>query len=274
MYKLVAVDLDGTLLDDNKNIDIDTINSIKEAIDKGTYFVIASGRPVITLKRFYDLIDRDMPVISCNGAVLAYPSRNEIILNEHFKKEDLMFLVKYFNDSNKSFIAWSNNDLYCNKINIYTTSYHDACKHADVKIKVIEDYNDFYKLYINKLIVIDDSDKIQVFLKDVKKDIKDRCNYFTSQSYFLEFVSSGIDKGKALEKLSKYLDIEKEEIIAIGDGHNDLSMIEYAHVGVAMENSSEYVKSKADYISASNNNQGVKKVLDKFILGVKDEKSK
>ena len=267
MYKLVAVDLDGTLLDDNKEIDEDTLTSIRQGTSKGVYFVFSSGRPLITQRRFYDKIKIDMPVIACNGAVIAYPSIDNIIINEHFKKDILIDLVNYFNGNNKSFIAWSNNILYCNKINEYTTSYHDACKHANVKVNLIEDYNHFYNLDVNKLIVIDKSENIQLFLKDVKEDIKDKCSYFTSQSYFLEFVPYGIDKGVALKKLANYLGVKQKEVIAIGDGANDLSMIEYAALGVAMGNASDYVKEKADFITSDNNHQGIKEVLDKFVLG-------
>lgn len=272
MYKLVAVDLDGTLLDDNKEIDDSTINSIKESIKKGTYFVFASGRPIITQMRFYDKIGENMPMISCNGGIIAYPYENKIIKNIHFKKDDLKYLVNYFNKNNKSFIAWEGSTLYANTLNEYTTSYHDACKHANVSVNVIKDYNSFYNLLINKLIVIDESDNIQIFLNDVKKDIKRKCNYFTSQSYFLEFVPSSIDKGKALKNLAKYLGIKRKETVAIGDGYNDLSMIRYAHLGVAVNNASEYVKKKAKYITSDNNHQGVKEVLDKYILGENYEK--
>ena len=274
MYKLIAVDLDGTLLDDNKEISKETIASIKEAANDGLYFVFSSGRPIITQMRFYNRIGINMPMIACNGAVIAYPDYNNIIINEYFNKDILIDLVNYLNNKNKSFIAWSNNGLYCNKVNKYTTSYHDACKHANVEIKVIKDYNKFYDLLINKMIVIDESDNIQIFLKDVKEDIRNKCNYFTSQSYFLEFVPSGIDKGIAIEKLAKYLDIKKEEIIAIGDGFNDLSMFEHAGLKVAMENASEYVKSQSNYITSNNNNNGVKEVIDKFVLGDNNEKRK
>ena len=267
MYKLVAVDLDGTLLDDNKEIDEDTIASIKKAINKGVYFVFASGRPLITQRRFYDKIEKDMPVIACNGAVIAYPSIDKIIINKHFEKDILIDLVNSFNKKNKSFIAWANSTLYCNKMNEYTTSYHDACKHANVKVNLIQDYSSFYNLDINKLIVIDKSENIQSFLKEVKEDINDKCSYFTSQSYFLEFVPSGIDKGIALNSLACYLNIKQDEVIAIGDGANDLSMIEYAKLGVAMENASDYVKFKSNYVTSNNNHKGIKEVLDKFVLG-------
>ena len=267
MYKLVAVDLDGTLLDDNKNIDEETIKSIREIVKNGVYFVFASGRPLVTQRRFFDKINVDMPSIACNGAIIAYPYEDKVIFNKHFKKEDLIFIVKYLKEKNKSFIAWENDKLYANVLDIYTTTYHDACKSANVQINVIEDYDKFYNLSINKLIVIDDSENIQVFLKDVKKDIKRKCNYFTSQSYFLEFTAKGVDKGKSLLKLAKCLGVKRSEIIAIGDGHNDLSMIKRAKLKVAMGQASEYVKSKANYITDSNNNLGVKKVLDTFILG-------
>ena len=272
MYKLVAVDLDGTLLDDNKEIDEATLDTINEAINKGTYFVFASGRPVITQMRFYDKIKQNMPIIACNGGIIAYPYENKIIKNIVFKKEELKYLVEYFNKMNKSFIAWEASTLYANTLNEYTTSYHDACKHANVSVNVIDDYDKFYSLNINKLIVIDESDNIQAFLQDVKKEVKRKCNYFTSQSYFLEFVPACIDKGKALASLAKYLGIKKKEIIAIGDGHNDLPMIKYAHLGVSLENASEYVKKKAKYITSDNNHQGVKKVLEKYVLGDNHEK--
>ena len=116
---------------------------------------------------------------------------------------------------------------------------------------------------VTKIIWFNESDKLKEYEKTLFNDLPN-VNHFTSDATYLEFVSKDVSKGEALKKLCEYLKISREEVIAIGDGNNDISMIEYAKTGVAMENASELVKEKADVITTSNNDEGVLKILNEY----------
>jgi hypothetical protein len=119
---------------------------------------------------------------------------------------------------------------------------------------------------INKLLWYDEIERINAFEKEMHDLLGPSVNFHTSQPFFLEFVDVNASKAIALEKLGAYYGIQREEMIAIGDGFNDLSMIEYAGLGVAMENAPEEIKRIADYVTLSNENDGVAYVIEQFIL--------
>lgn len=119
---------------------------------------------------------------------------------------------------------------------------------------------------INKILWYDEVERINEFQKELQGKLSSTVNFHTSQPFFLEFVDVNASKAIALEKLGEYYGIKREEMIAIGDGFNDLSMIEYAGLGVAMENAPSEIKEAADFVTLSNEDDGVAYVIEKFIL--------
>jgi Cof subfamily protein (haloacid dehalogenase superfamily) len=119
---------------------------------------------------------------------------------------------------------------------------------------------------VTKILWSDEVEKIEQYNREVGKHLSDNVNFHPSRPYFLEFVDINASKAIAMERLGEYYGIDRSEMIAVGDGYNDLSMIEYAGLGVAMANSPDYVKEKADYITLSNEEDGVAHVINKFIL--------
>lgn len=268
-YKLLATDMDGTLLDDNKQIDECTRNIINKAISKGLIFVIASGRPIKTLRKYLSLFDNDIYVIAYNGSLIQTSKTNKIIFKEYIEKEILIKIVKFLNDNNKTFIAWQDDNLYCNVKNAYTDNYQ---KVSSVDMIEIKDYNMFYNMKINKVIMIDSEENIKTFMPIVNENLKEDCTFVTSQAYFLEFMKKGINKASSLAEVCKILDIKRDEVIAIGDGFNDLDMLQFAHLNVAPSNACEEIKGCVNYVTSSNNNGGVRKVIEKFVLGEENER--
>ena len=118
---------------------------------------------------------------------------------------------------------------------------------------------------INKVLWYDNDDKIANMYNDLKSKINGELNFHRSLKHFLEIVDPQVSKGIALEKICEYYKIDKKEVIAIGDGENDISMIKYAGLGVAMDNADEIVKQNADFITLSNENDGVVHDINKFI---------
>ena len=256
-YKLISCDLDGTLLDDDKNVEKRIIDRINDLVKMGVWFVIATGRPCTGTKRYIDLLDKDMPVILYNGSVIRMGKSNKLLFNEFLNEEDAFCIIKRIKEHNGTYIFWRNEVPYVNKTDDYITSY--------VKISKVEPMIDDEKNYkdITKIIWFNDKDKLKEYEKTMFNDLDD-VNCFTSMPTYLEFVNKKASKEKALEKVCELLNIKKEEVIAIGEGNNDTGMIKFARIGVAMENASAEVKKCADIIVPSNNDGGVMEVLNTY----------
>ena len=245
-YKLISVDLDGTLLDDNKEISINTINKINELINQGYIFVIATGRPYTGTIRYLNLFKGDNPVILYNGSVIKL---NNKTISFSLSCESVKKIIDIINSKNGTYIYWCDEVPFVNRIDNHINDYVIISKVAP-RIDNHEYHN------VTKIIWFDEHDKLKEYEKELFDEITD-INHFTSQPTYLEFVSNKATKGKALEFICNELKIRKEEVIAFGDGDNDLEMIKYAGLGVAMENASEIVKENAKYITRSNNDEGV-----------------
>jgi hypothetical protein len=130
-------------------------------------------------------------------------------------------------------------------------------------------YNDVRELIgqgINKMLWYDEIERINAFEKEMQNKLGASVNFHTSQPIYLEFVDINASKAIALEKMGEYYGIKREEMIAVGDGFNDLSMIEYAGLGVAMDNAPDGVKRASDFVTLSNEDDGVAYVIEKFIF--------
>lgn len=135
-----------------------------------------------------------------------------------------------------------------------------------MKIKKVDNFLAAVKHPIAKCLIVGDPDRLAILEKEMYEHLKDRMGVFRSEAYFLELVPKGIDKAQSLAVLLKEINMTKDEMIAIGDGFNDLSMIQFAGLGVAMANAQDIVKESADYITLSNEEDGVAHVVRKFIL--------
>ncbi|MCY6483159.1 Cof-type HAD-IIB family hydrolase [Clostridium aestuarii] len=269
-YKLICLDMDGTLLNDEKTISIRNKEAIKKAHDKGVKIAICTGRLFISAKYYANLIGIKAPIIASNGSYIREKDRDEVIYQSLLNKEDCQIIwsiiKKYdflscFNTydtiiSNKPF---SKGDFYY-KIN---DSLPDNMK---IKLKVLPEFEGaFSNNDILKFICLSkDYDN----LRKAKEEIKglNKFEVVSSSINNFEIINKNSSKGKAVEVLAGFYDLKKEEIMCIGDNENDLSMIEYAGMGVAMGNAEEFVKSKANFITDTNNNDGIAKVIEKFIL--------
>ena len=135
-----------------------------------------------------------------------------------------------------------------------------------MKIKKVDNFLAAVKHPIAKCLIVGDPDRLAILEKEMHEHLKDQMGVFRSEAYFLELVPKGIDKAQSLAVLLKEINMTKDEMIAIGDGFNDLSMIKFAGLGVAMANAQDVVKENADYITLSNEEDGVAHVVRKFIL--------
>ena len=262
-YKLLSVDVDGTLINSKKQVTPKTKEKIQQAVEKGVIFTISSGRPVQGVQLITDQLGMDAPVITYNGAMAITGESRTIIYSCNMEKEDALQIEMLGKQRDTLIAIWSDNKLYVNHMNELALKYSTISGTEPI---LYTDIEPLIEKGINKILWYDDVERINAFEEELKTVINPTVNYHTSQPFFLEFVNINASKAIALEKLGNHYGISKEEMIAIGDGFNDLSMIEYAGLGVAMENAPEEIKQAADFVTLSNEDDGVAYVIDKFIL--------
>ena len=262
-YRLIAADVDGTLLDSSNRITEKTKDAIKLCIEKGVIFTISSGRPVQGVEKLNQILNLDSPFITYNGAMVIMGKSKEILYEKKMSAENAKSVINLGEKWGPTMLVWTDNKLYSNKINERTENYS---KIANIEPVLVKNLADIAVNGVSKVLWYDEIDKINIFLAEAGKYISNEINFHTSKPMFLEFVDKGASKAIAMEKIGEKFGIAREEMIAIGDGLNDLSMIEYAGLGIAMGNAHEILKRKAQYITSSNDQDGVANAIYKFIL--------
>lgn len=266
VYKALALDLDGTLMDSNKKLSEVNKKAIWKAIDKGTAVILASGRPMFGVKpvaEMLELKERGGYILAYNGGNILDCSTGKLIVSKQIPEECLADICRiarqnkvqpltYFEDK---ILAESDKDEYVIK--------EAFCNSAE--IKVVEDLAAFVDYPVAKLLVVGEHTKLLPVQEELNKLRGDVLDIFFSEEYFLEIVPKNVAKDEALSALMDILGLRREELIACGDAMNDVSMIKYAGLGVVMANAYENIKQYGDYIAPSNDDNGVAAVIEKFI---------
>lgn len=266
MYRLIAIDMDGTLLREDKTISEKTKEVIKRARRKNVKVVLATGRPVEGVKKYLedlDLYHDDEYVLTFNGAIVKEICSNRIICKDTLNGSDLLHLYEISKKVGVNIHAFSKYGCITPRMNEYTE--------LEGKINGINVYEIDYDTInkneeIIKVMMVDKPEILEKAIEKLPKEIYENYTIVRSAPYFLEFLSKTCNKGEGVKSLVESLKIKKEDVIAIGDAGNDIHMIEYAGLGIAMENAFDDVKKKADFITKSNEEDGVAFVFEKFIL--------
>lgn len=266
MYKLVTLDMDGTLLKEDKTISIENLKAIKKAKEKGVKIVLATGRPLNGIKRYLkelNLTDEGDYAIAFNGAVVQNTNTGDIVAQTLMSINDLKFLYELSKQLKVNIHALTPKSCITPKISKYSKLEADL-NHIPLEEVSFEDIDE--NTTIVKVMFIDEPEYLETVIKNIPKEIYERYTVVRSAPFFLEFLDKKVHKGAGVEILARELGITKEEIICVGDAGNDLHMIKYAGLGVAMGNAFPEVKAVADYITKTNEEHGVAHVINKFIL--------
>jgi Cof subfamily protein (haloacid dehalogenase superfamily) len=274
--KMICIDLDGTLFSNKrKTISTNCRQAIKEAHEKGIEIVVTTGRIYNNAVQISRSIGVNCPVIAANGAVIMDRGfKREIFCNNLRYDEclDIINLAKKHKVTTHFYTKdmIMTNDLFGLLIGVVYVNMNrdkeygikiDKCIDCKKSIKRLKEYsNEIVKCVIYSK----DENRIISFRKELEE--KSKLAIFGAGKYSLEISSKGISKGRAVELLANDLKIKREEILCIGDNENDISMIEYAGIGVAMGNAVSQLKEVADYITDANYNDGVAKAIRKFVL--------
>ncbi|MCX8130394.1 MAG: Cof-type HAD-IIB family hydrolase [Clostridia bacterium] len=272
MYKLIAIDLDGTLLNSNKQISQKNITYIKYAIDRGIKVIICSGRIFAGARIFAKQMSIAEPLIACNGAIIKDMNSEEVLYYNSMNIGDCLNVIDMCHAENVYFHIYIGDTMYTEKLEFSSLFYWNKNKELseDEKVDIklvgnIERIVENCKAPVSKFVVISED------LKQLKRIREKVCTLDTievvSSNYNnFEVMNNGVNKANALKFLAGKMGIKREEIVAIGDNENDYSMIEYAGFGVAMENAEEKIKSIADFITLSNDQDGVAHIIKKIVL--------
>lgn len=267
MYKLIALDMDGTLLREDKTVSDRTKDAIRKAKEKGVHVVIATGRPIDGVTKYLEELDmfgEEDYVLSYNGGLVLKTKSKEVVSKIALNGKDLHYLHSISKKLGVNIHAFSEiHGLITPKNSKYTEVEANI---NNIKI-TIDDYSAIEDNHsIIKIMMIDEPEVLQKAVDNLPKEVYEKYTVVRSAPFFLEFLNKSVNKGTGVKLLAEHLGVKQEEVMTFGDAGNDLDMIKYAGMGVAMDNAFPEVKEEANYITDSNENDGVAKAIEKFIL--------
>lgn len=273
-YKLICIDVDGTLFGEHKNISEENIKAISKAYNRGINVVITTGRIYINAAQISNRIKVDSPVIAANGGIIKEGRSGKTIYHAKFSYDDCVQLQKIIIKHNLIAHFYTSDKVISNGFigNLAAQVY--KYRNLDGKYKIRVDscisnktltkrFREYENHLVKCVLYSTNINNIKEFKEEVIETT--RFSVFGAGRYSVEVSPEGVSKGKSVEILSKYLNIDSSEVMCIGDNENDISMIKYAGLGVAMGNSIDELKALSDYITDTNLNNGVAKAIDKFI---------
>lgn len=290
MYKLVAIDLDGTMLNSYGEVTENTKRVIKETIKKGTEVVIASGRSIDSIRAIANEIESNNYMIAGNGAVVYDIKNDDIIYEKYIPKSKVQQIMKICEENSIFYSVYTNKTILTTSLRYNVLYYYkENLKKEESKktnITIVENIPEYIKnMQDEKIMKIFICDKTQsIFnsiikkletIKDIeildvshmsRKVIKQGTEEVPIEYYYTEISMENVDKWYALEFLINKLNVNKNEVITIGDNMNDKKMIQEAGIGITMNGSTPKVTSVANFITEDNDNEGVAKALEKFII--------
>ena len=288
MYKLIAIDLDGTLLNSYGEITNKNKEAIKYAINKGVEVVLASGRDPQTMKRISIELGINNFLIAGNGACVYDIEQNKNIYENYIEKEKALKIIKICKENTIFFNVYTTKGIVTETLNYNVkvfnneNNYKPNNKRTNIEIvNNIYDYVEENELKILKIIICDESkiifnniiEKLKtlkgVEVLDVehmsKKIIKTGTEEYKIEYFYTEVTNQNSNKWSSIQYLAGKLGIEESEIICIGDNINDLEMVKNAGVGITMKNSALEKQNIADYITEDNNSDGVGNAIYKYV---------
>ena len=266
-YKLIAVDIDGTLTNSRKEITPRTRYALLEAQAQGKKVILASGRHplgVYPIARDLRLDTYGGYIMSFNGGKIIECATDRTIVTKLFPREYLPDIISVLKDSNITVITWDDKKIFAdNKVNDYTYVEKDVLK---LEMVVLDDFLAGIKFDINKILLAGEPDELDAYQEILKKRYDGLLEVYKSAPYFLELMPFGVSKGSMLPLLLEKLGVNRDELVAFGDNYNDMTMIGYAGLGVAMGNGEPEVQKIANYVCESNDEDGIAETLKKYVL--------
>ncbi len=274
-YRMVCIDLDGTLLNKKCQISVRTRESLRKAHDIGVEIVICTGRSYLDAIHFSDDLGVGSPVIASNGALIVEKEHGRTLYESVIGKEMMGEITRVLDRRDVRPFLHTRWFAICGvqaRVMLTVGRLAGVFNHH-MKTKTVLRKKSWPKMierYLDHIVKCEIINKDTDLVDEIRRELEKipGLEVTGSSKNIAEMTVSGISKGSGVAFLAKRLGIAREEIMTIGDSGNDIKMIQYAGLGVAMANADPQVKTEADYITASNNEDGIAEVIEKFILNV------
>lgn len=265
-YKAIAMDLDDTLLTTDLKIAEQTKNTLMQCQQDGIHIILASGRPVYAIEKYAEELELKKYggyIVGFNGAMVKDCKANRIVLQKNLPMNCIRKLYDLSIENDVFIHTYVGNEIITPKNNQYTEI---EGKITGMPIREVTDFVKAVDQEVVKILMLADPDYLREVYGKLNENLGNKFSLTISKPYFLEIMDRGIEKSAALTFLCHKLNINKEELIAFGDSYNDLSMISYAGLGIAMGNAQNDVKKQSDYVTDGNDKDGIANALMRFIF--------
>lgn len=266
-YRLLVLDLDGTLLDHKSELSPRTEATVKKALVQGLKVTFATGRLFTDALPYAERLGLTLPLILNHGALLQTLA-GEVLASRQIEGESAQALIAIARATGCACQLYSKGRLYLEKLAHWNKEY---LKYSHTSPKLVPDLAAVAAEGPEQIDLLGEPEELGRVREIVEKELGPAVQPTSSYRYLLEILPPGVSKGAALQFLADYLQIPLSDTIAVGDGYNDLEMILAAGLGVAMGNAPEEVRQQADYVTAPNSQDGLAQFLDKFMLGIESD---
>lgn len=269
MYRMVVSDLDGTLLNSQKQVSDGNAQAIMKLKDHKAVFVMATGRSDVMTRAYTKQLKNVDIVIGCDGAVIRNIRTGEILYENHLSRETCHKTFEICQKYDLQYYVFAKDELVSDdpeneRFLIHQKFNQTVEEDEQIPMQIVDDLNEYVKDHIVYKIVASHNDT--KYLDEVAEVIKKEtdADAIRSGKRVLAVKARGVSKAEAIKKLAQILEVSIEDIIAFGDEVNDIEMLKLAGLGIAMENADDVVKEAADRIAGNNDQDGVGKELEKI----------
>jgi Cof subfamily protein (haloacid dehalogenase superfamily) len=263
MFRMIAIDIDDTLITDDNIVTEGTKEALRKAQAQNVIVTLATGRMFASAKQIARQIDLNVPIITYQGALIKTLIDEKTLYEKTVPQRTAAFLFNYAARHGLHLQGYYEDRLYAKEENDKLIGYSRL---SNVPYIIEPEFERLASLPMTKLLIIDEPEKLDQIAAELKPKIGEEVHITKSKPHYLEFMHKEGTKGQALRFLAGHFGCSMEEVIAIGDSWNDHDMLEAAGLGVAMANAVDSLKQIADYVTLSNNEEGVRHVIEKFIL--------
>ena len=264
-YRAIALDLDGTLTNHEKVVTPKTREALLQAAANGAVIILASGRPTYGIEPVAECLElnqRGGYILSYNGGNIVNAKTGEKLFSQYLPDEVIPELYAYAKENGHALLGYAGNEIITEMPDDQYVK--EESRINKMNIRKVENLFEALEPHPTKLLMTGDPTLMLKAEEELVEKLGDRMDIFRSAPFFLELVPKGIDKAKSLTRLLTKINLTPADMIAFGDGYNDLSMLKLAGMGVAMKNAAPEVRAEADYVTLSNEEDGVAVALEHF----------
>lgn len=265
--KVLILDIDGTLTNSQKEISQETKRGILNIQERGHKVMLASGRPTPGMKRYAEELQLEKYggyLLSFNGGRIINCRTGEIVFQKTLPGIVIPGLYRFAKEHDCGLITYLGEQIV---LGTRMDEYIGIESHINgMEVREVENFVEFVDFDVNKCLMTAPPERAGQYEKELAAKYQDRLSIYRSEPFFIEIMPKNVDKASSIDRMLSTVGLTRENTICCGDGFNDMTMIEYAGVGVAMGNAQPAVKEKADYITGTNDEDGLVDVIKKYIF--------